>query len=143
MFWEPRISTLEFPCKDPCTTLPSSSVPRPTITETLSILIRNGWSLGFSVGGTVPKVAVPSAVLVTSVPTVDGSVVAVGSSSVGGRSVSSGGTAVGLGGSEVDTAGGTTTIGVGEAPPQPLRRDITKVVPSPHCSNRRWLIFRS
>ena len=87
--------------------------------------------MGFSSVGVDSTVVVPSAVVVSS------------AAAVGGRSVAIGSAAVGMGGIGVDLAAGAMMIGVGEAPPQPLRRDITKVVAIPHSSNCRSLIFRS
>jgi len=71
------------------------------------------------------RVNVPPAVVVGSMLT--GPVVA-----VTGMAVARGKTAGGLGGIGVDVNIGAITTGVGEAPPHPLKRDITKGIAIPH-----------
>lgn len=72
-------------------------------------------------------VNVPSVVVVVSVLT--GLIVAVAGMAVG-RSKTAGGLAGRGGGADVDI--GAITTGVGEAPPHPLKSDITKVIAIPH-----------
>lgn len=80
-----------------------------------------------------------SSVDVTSAEVV-GSVTAGRVVAVAGMTVGCGKTAVGLaGGIGVDASAGAMTIGVGVALPHPLKKDIIKIITTPHCTECRLI----